>query len=159
MFKFLKNAGWTLLGIAVLILVTAIPVLFIEGGVVVAVKILPWLSMVMAVVFVLDVLIILPLGIFRKTKALSGIGLVISSYVYGLTLWLWTLLLTYVIWGGIAVIAGLLIVGVGVVPMAMLATAFKGEWSLTGQIVLLLVLTFGSRIFGLYLGQRAEELS
>ena len=93
----------------------------------------------MWLVFALDILIILPLGIFKKTKGASAIGLVVSSYVYGLTLWFWALLLTYIIWGVVAVFIGLFIAGVGVDPIAMLATAIKGEWSITGQIVLLLV--------------------
>ncbi len=113
----------------------------------------------MWLVFVLDVLIILPLGIFKKTKGASAIGLVISSYVYGLTLWFWALLLTYLIWGTVAVFVGLFIAGVGVVPIAILATAIKSEWAITGQIILLLVLTFGSRMLGFYFAQRADELA
>ena len=69
------------------------------------------------------------------------------------------LLLTYIIWGAVAVFIGLFIAGVGVVPIAMLATAIKGEWAITGQIVLLLVLTFGSRMLGFYFAQRADELA
>jgi len=43
---------------------------------------------------------------------------------------------------------------IGVVPIAILATALNGEWAITGQIILLLVLTFGSRMLGFYFAER-----
>ena len=113
----------------------------------------------MGFVFALDILIILPLGIFKKTKNASAIGLIVSSYVYGLTLRFWALLLAYLLWGTTAVIFGLYMAGVGVVPLALLASAIKGEWGITGQIILLLILTFGSRLLGCYFSQRADESS
>lgn len=156
---FLKSIGGFIIGIGIFLGVIFLAMFFIKGGVWLGTKVLPWLSNIMWIVFALDILIILPLGIFKKTKGFSGIGLYISSYVYGMTLWFWALLLTYLIWGAVAVFIGLFIAGVGVVPIAMLATAIKGEWAITGQIVLLLVLTFGSRMLGLNFAERADELA
>ena len=51
------------------------------------------------------------------------------------------------------------IMGVGVIPIAMLATLFKGMWSTFAQLIILLILTFGARAFGTYLAERAEESS
>ncbi|OGL45267.1 MAG: hypothetical protein A2W05_03955 [Candidatus Schekmanbacteria bacterium RBG_16_38_10] len=39
----------------------------------------------------------------------------------------------------------------------MLATLFKGMWSILGQIALLTVLTFSIRIWGFYLLEKAES--
>ena len=155
----LKSIGIFLIGIGIFVGLIFLVMFFIKGGVWLSVTVLPWLYLVMWVVFALDILIILPLGIFKKTKGASAIGLVVSSYVYGLTLWFWALLLTYVIWGAVAVFIGLFIAGVGVVPIAMLATGINGQWAITGQIILLLVLTFGSRKLGYYLAERADELA
>ena len=83
----------------------------------------------------------------------------ISSYVYGVTLWFWSLLLTYSIWGVGAVIIGIFLAGIGVVPLAMIATAMEGEWAVTGEIILLLIFTFGSRMLGFYFAQKADELA
>jgi len=47
--------------------------------------------------------------------------------------------------------------GIGVVPIAMLATAFDKEWSILGQLFLLLILTFVARMLGLYLVSNHEE--
>lgn len=156
---FLESISGIIIGIAVFIGLIFFAMFFIKGGAWLSVKVLPWLSIIMWSVFVLDILIILPLGIFKKTKGAAAIGLIVSSYVYGLTLWFWTLLLTYMIWGAVAVFIGLFIAGVGVVPIAMLATAIQGEWAITGGIVLLLVLTYGSRILGFSLALRADELA
>ena len=81
----------------------------------------------------------------------------IGSYVLGLSLWVWSLLLTYSIWGGVAVFIGLFLFGVGIVPVAMLATLFHGMWSDLGQLVLGLVLVFGSRILAIWLGNKVER--
>jgi hypothetical protein len=157
--EFLKSIGGFIIGIAVFLGIIFLAVFFIKGGVWLGTKVLPWLSTIMWFVLALDILIILPLGIFKKTKGFSAIGLIVSSYVYGFTLWFWAFLLTYEIWGAVAVFIGLFIAGVGVVPIAILATAIKGEWAITGQILLLLVFTFGSRMLGLYFGKRADELA
>ena len=138
----LKSIGGFILGVAIFIGVGIIAVFLIKGGIWLAAKVLPWLSIIMWFVFIFDVLFLLPLSFLKKRKVFSAIGFIISSYVYGLTLWFWGLLLTYVIWGGIAVFIGLFIAGVGVVPMAMIATAIDGQWAITGQLILLTVLTF-----------------
>jgi hypothetical protein len=157
--KFLKSIGSFIIGVAFLIGIIVLPLLFIYGGVWLSEIILPWLFIIMFFVFAVDILIILPLGIFNKTKSASAVGLVISSYVYGLTLWLWALLLTYAIWGMIAVIIGLFIFGIGVVPIAILASLINGEWSVLGQIILLMFFTYGSRMLGFYFADQADKVA
>src|SRR5438046_9731864 len=58
--------------------------------------------------------------------------MMIVSYVFGATLWVWSLLLTYTLWGGFWLFIGLFMAGVGVVPLAMIATFFKGMWAELG---------------------------
>ena len=77
--------------------------------------------------------------------------------MFGFTLWVWGLLLTYDLWGAIAVLVGLVLLGVGVVPIAMLATLFKGMWLTLGELVLLTVLTFGTRFAGAWAASKAQE--
>ena len=159
MVDFLKSIGGFIIGIGIFLGIIFLAMFFIKGGVWLGAKVLPWLSIIMWIVFVLDILIFLPLGMFKKTKGASAFGLFLSSYVYGLTLWFWALLLTYLIWGTTAVFIGLFIAGIGVVPIAILATALNGEWAITGQIILLLVLTFGSRMLGFYFAERVDEIN
>jgi hypothetical protein len=49
-------------------------------------------------------------------------------------------------------VIGLFMMGVGIVPIAMSATLFKGMWNILGQLVILTVLTFGTRAYALWIG-------
>lgn len=69
------------------------------------------------------------------------------------------LLLSWELWGPIAVIIGLFIFGIGVVPIAMLATLFNGMWIELGFLVLAIILTFGFRFFGIGLVEKAREMN
>lgn len=60
-------------------------------------------------------------------------------------------LLTISIWGVSAIILGLLIAGIGVVPIAMIATLTKGLWPQFIELALLAILTFSCRILALKL--------
>jgi hypothetical protein len=114
-------------------------------------KIYPWVSNIALLFFIIDLIIVLPISFFRKAKRFSGTTIFYSSYVFGLQLWLSGLMLTLQIWGIWAAIIGLLLLGVGVVPIAMIATIFNGMWSEFFQLLLSIVLVFGSRILGAYL--------
>jgi len=157
MANFLKSIGGFIFGIAILIGIILLAMFFIKGGVWVGSKVLPWLSIIMWILFVVDIIIFLPLGIFKKTKGIASFGFYLSAYVYGLTIWVWSLLLTYFFWGALAVFIGLFIAGIGVIPTAILATALNGELIVTGQIVLLLIFTFVTNMLGNYFAEKAEE--
>jgi len=77
--------------------------------------------------------------------------------VFGATLWMEGLLLTLAIWGVGAVFIGLFLAGVGVVPIAMLATLIKGMWGPLIELVLLTIMTFGSRIGAMSLAESLES--
>ena len=153
MIEKIKEASGMLLGGVIFIAILFIPVLFIWGGIKLGTVLIPWLYLASGLAFLINVVIFLPMTIFRKTRELAGVCMFFSSYVFGLTLWFLGLLLTYVIWGGFAVFIGLFLAGVGVVPVAMLATLFKGLWGPFGILIGLTVLTFGTRIFGLSLSE------
>ncbi len=153
----LKNIGGWIIGIAILVGISLIAMLFIEGGVWLSNKLYPWLVGISGITLLITISVLLPNAVFSATPRFAGPGMVIASYVFGATLWFWSLLLTYVLWGGLALFIGLLMMGVGVVPIAILATLFKAEWSILGQLLLLTVLTFGIRYWGFYLLAKAEE--
>lgn len=75
------------------------------------------------------------------------------------TLWMMGLLIILSIWGVTAVIIGIAFGGVGVVPIAMLATPIHGYWFPLIELVLLTVATFGCRIGALSLAQSLDEQS
>ena len=157
--EILKLIGSFLMGGTIFIGLIFLALFFVKGGVWLGLKVLPWLFFIIWPVLAIDILIILPLGIFKRTKGIASVGLSVSSYVFGLTLWLWGLLLTYSLWGAFAVYVGLFIAGIGVIPLSILATALKGQWSTLGQLIFLLFLTLGSIMLGKHFAVRADELA
>ena len=107
--------------------------------------------------FALVVFVILPLAIPKVTRGFSTVALLIASYIFGATLWMEGLLLTLLIWGAGAVFIGLFLAGVGVVPIAMLATLLKGMWGSLVELLLLTIVTFGSRAGAISLGDSLDN--
>lgn len=152
----LKDAGTWLLGIVALLAILAIPALFLAGAEWLSERLLPWFILASTLALVFVVFVALPLSVFRRCRGFTAIASLVASYVFGATLWMWALLLTLALWGTWAVVIGLFMMGVGVVPIAMLATLFKGMWSILGQLVVLIVLTFGCRSFAFWIGDRDD---
>ena len=135
----------------------ALPALFIVGAEWLSSRLLPWFFLASALVLAFLILIVLPLSFFRRLRPFAATATMIGSFVFGVTLWMWGLLLTMGLWGTWAVVIGLVMLGVGVVPIAMLATLLKGMWGVLGQLLLLTLLTFGSRLFAAWIASKAEE--
>ena len=152
-----KGVGALVFGLAVMAGFWWLLGWFVQEGVTVAVWLLPWLSHATTVTLAVCVLILVPLAIFRKTRPVSAIGLMIASYVFGATLWFYGLLMAYAGWGLVGIIVGLVLAGVGVVPVAALAALIHGEWAVVGQIAVGLVLTFGVRFLSMWLTSRSES--
>lgn len=153
----LKGIGEVILGIGGFLLLVLMGALLLNGTVWVGEHVIQWLMDLGWWVLAIDLFILLPFGLFRKTGMFGGLAMYYSSFVFGLTLWFLGLLLTYFAWGFLGVIIGLVIFGVGVVPVAMLAMLLHGEFFSLLVLVVLTVLTFGSRALGIYLAARAEE--
>lgn len=117
---FLESLGGIVIGVAGLVLVLFLFGLLFRSGIWVCEMVLPWLSVALWLTIVIDVVLLLPLAAFRKTRGFSGVGFAFSSYVYGLTLWIWGLLVTFVLWGGVAVVVGLALFGIGPAIMAVI---------------------------------------
>ncbi|KRA72810.1 hypothetical protein ASD78_14380 [Lysobacter sp. Root667] len=143
--------------LAIAVVGIAIVTAFILGGVWVSKHLLPWLTVISFVVFAIVIFVLLPLSIPRATRGFSSISILIASYVFGATLWMFGLLLTYFTWGVVAVIIGLVFFGVGVVPIALLATLFKGMWGPFFTLVLLVIATYGCRIGAMSLAESLDR--
>ncbi len=147
----LANTGSYIFGAAIMLAMLSLPVIFIAGGVWLGERVLPWLMLLSMIAVGFCVVILLPLTVFRATRGWAGVGFFFASFVFGLTGWFMGLLLALALWGVFAVIIGLFFCGIGVVPIAMLATLFNGMWLELGVLVLAVILTLGSRILGLML--------
>lgn len=143
-------------GLLILIAVFSLPFVFIKGSLWASNHLLEPLIKIGWILVAIDILILLPLSIFKRLRGLTGGGIFLSSFIFGLVLWLMGFILTYSIWGLFAVIIGLFFLGIGVVPIALLATAISGYWEPFFTILVLLILTFGARILGLFIAESGE---
>ncbi len=152
-----KALGGMLLGIAIFVCVLALPVVFIMGAVWASEHLLQPLIVIGWIALAVNILILLPLSIFRPLRGFTGSGMFLSSYIFGLVSWLLGFVLTYALWGLWAVVIGILFLGGGVVPIALLATLFKGLWEPFFTLIVLTVITFGSRVGGLLIASSSSE--
>lgn len=98
------------------------------------------------------IVILLPLAVFRKTRSFAGKGVVFFSFVIGVTTWLLGTAITFIAWGWPAVIIGILLGGVGVVPIAILASFIKiGAWEIGASLIVMSILVYASRWGGIIL--------
>ena len=153
----LKAILFNVIGLAIMGAMLVGVVFLLRGMVWVSDKIYPWLLKISEIVFDVCVLVLLPLCIFRKLRPWCGVGFVYSSYIFGILLWAFSCLFVVDVWGYFALVVGLLLAGVGVVPVALLASVIRGEWSVFGNVLFGIVLAFGIRYFGLWLATPKEE--
>jgi hypothetical protein len=144
----LNKAKEFALGIILTIALCFVVVMIIQGAVWFSSKIYPWLLIIFSITLLVTIVVLLPLSIPPKTRNFAGNYLYIASYIFGATLWIWGILLTYILLGGFGVFIGLFMAGVGVVPISMIATLINGMWSELLQIIIQILLTFGTRYFG-----------
>jgi len=90
-------------------------------------------------------------------RGFAAMGFLISSFVFGVILWILSLLYTLDTWGAVAAIIGIFLMGVGIVPVALLAALFHADWSSIGSLAILIVATFGVRMLSLWLAAKADR--
>lgn len=155
----LKAIGGFLLGCLVFAAFGAVLATFLLGA--------EWLSDKLTNVFLPGcawallacVVVFLPCSIFNLTRPLAAFGFMISSFFFGLTAWLMGFSATLALWGAGAVVFGLFFMGIGVVPMGIVALVLKGFWPPAILIVVGLVLTYGTRAFAIWLETIVERHS
>ncbi|MGO9317421.1 MAG: hypothetical protein ACLPXT_14775 [Terracidiphilus sp.] len=155
----LKSAGWTFLGILLLLGIIAVAGAFLGAAEALSEFVLPWCIRVATWGFLALILVLLPASLVRRWRSFTSPAMLVLSYLFGAAVWMDGLVLTMTIWGGWAVVVGLFILGIGVVPIAMLATLFHGMWPRLAELVILTALTFGSRFLAFWIGgmRDAEE--
>ena len=156
MLEKLKQIGLVTTGIMIFVAVISLPVVFIMGSLWASENILPPLISFGWIVLAVNIVILLPLSLFKRLRGFTGGAIYLSSMVFGLIAWLFGFILTYSIWGLGAVIIGILFMGGGVVPVAMLATAFNGYWEPFFIVFAMGVLTIVARMFGMYMMESFE---
>lgn len=152
----LKSIGNFVLGIVIFVGIIVATVLLFTLGAKLAFTIQPFINWLAGILFLINIVVLL-IAIAPKARGWAGLIIYISSYVYGLGTWIFGLAVTLAFWGWIAVIIGLLLGGVGVVPIGMLASIFNGRWDIFWTLLISVVLTYGARLIGALLVSSSEN--
>lgn len=102
-----------------------------------------------AITFAINLIIMIPLSFVRRTRHHLSVFFMLSSYVYGATLWLWSISLVNHLWGAFITAIGTIIMFIA--PLAMLAALLNGLWSPLIQLIILAFLAFACRVLPLSL--------
>lgn len=151
-----KGIGCWILGFGFLAVLIAIGTAFIYGVVWISAKLYPIVEVLSVLGFIVLVLNLLPSAIFKGSRRICGNGIVIVSYVWGVSLWMYSILILYQLWGVGGIYLGFATLGVVTVPLACVASLFRGEWSLTGQLILWAVIVFATRALGYWIISKGE---
>lgn len=113
---------------------------------------IPVLTAVSFVMFMAMFFMIILSSFVKKYRGITSIALLIFSYFFGVTAWFLGLSSTLYYFGFLWVIIGVFMLGVGVIPIGLLALAVNGQgWNFI-TLVSLLVLAFQARKWALQFG-------
>ena len=101
------------------------------------------------IVFVICILIFIPLYIFKKSRRILGVILYYRTILFGITLWLNSLLISLKYAGMIWVIIGLLFAGIGILPVAIISCMVAKEWLLGIFLIVFILIVISLRYLGL----------
>ena len=153
----LKYVGFALGGLLLMAAVFGLTMIFIVGATAVSFWVREWFPVVLWIDLLIAFFILGPLSLIPPARSIAAIGFVIASFVFGAMMWFGGLGVTYETWGMAGVIIGLMIAGVGIVPVGMLAVLLQGEWQALIGFVILIVLTFGLRVLGFWLAKKVDQ--
>jgi hypothetical protein len=98
----------------------------------------------------------LPMAFFRRSRPAAATAFLFASYVFGFSCWVFAFIVSFKIAGVFWLVVGLLGLGVGVVPVALVAAAIGGYWSTVGDLLFAVGIVAAARIFGAFLMAHAE---
>ena len=97
-------------------------------------------------------------AIWKRTRSGAGAAILVTSYIFGIAVWLFSAVMSFSLWGYFGLFVGLILLGVGVVPMALLAAAVKSHWDIVEYIIVGVLLTYGNRVIGVIMHEESERL-
>ncbi|GED43678.1 hypothetical protein [Cobetia marina] len=151
------NTGGAALGTLMFVAFLSLPVIFYLGLEKSLNYVLPWLINLAWICLGLVALILGPLSAFKRLRTFTGTSIYLTSFVFGLLLFVFSLLTTWSLWGGFWAVIGLIGLGGLIVPFALLASSFNSLWLGVGIIFALLILTWGTRLAGLAIADNGER--
>lgn len=152
----MKKVGGMIGGVIALGIIIALPVVLLLGIAEVSLWALDWIpdaiGWATAAGFLLFLLAVVPAG-----RGLAGSSFTVISFVYLVSMWLYAMAFTYLEWGLVGLVIGVMFFGVGVLLTGALAAVFAGAWTVLGNLAMLLVLFVVARMLGAWLLESADK--
>ncbi len=155
----LKTFGSILRGIQALAMIYALTIgilWYVKGRMWFKEIILPFHGAVFLCLLILTALILVPLMVMKSTRPYSRLMMYQLAYFFGGIAWFYSANYCLNYLGKFWFIFGSCIVGIGLVPVAVIGSIIKGHWSFLGFFSLQLTAAVGCRFFADY-AVSAEE--
>jgi hypothetical protein len=147
----LRNTGVFIVGAILFAATILISSIFLVGITWLTTVLYPFILFIRQLTLQSCFFILLPLGFFKTTRTFAATGFAVSAMIMGVTVWLFSVLTVYQLWGVIGLSAGIILGIVGIVPLALIAAAMHHMWIAVGSISLGIALYFGLYVLGIYL--------
>jgi len=154
--KIVKNIGAYALGVGITVVGLILVGVLLNGLVWLVDKLYPAAEWIAAVGTLVLVLLLLPSSLFKRNRGWCGAGMLYVSYAWGISVWMWATLILYSLWGIVGLALGLVLLGLGSVPMAFIALLFHWEWKIIGEMLLAVIGVFGLRAFAFWVATKGE---
>jgi hypothetical protein len=131
-------------------------VLVLAFGSRLAVWLEPWVQALSGIALLVVMPISLLLLIAKRTRFYGGLGIYYASLAVGLSLWITCIayaLRVSVFWTLLGVMMG----GLGIVPIAGIMTLIRRDWFGFGALVLVVAIVYGLRLLGLWIAGKYKE--
>lgn len=152
----LKTAGGMATGGIALIAFLSLPIIFLMGAATFSVWALKWIPSATGIAFFVC-LVLIPFAVIPPTRRFAASMYQLISLVFAICMWLYALAFTYLKWGLLGVVLGIMFVGVGVVFAGAIAAIISATWVVLGNLAIFLVLYLGTRALGIWLEHLADE--
>ena len=146
-----------LLAASMLTCILPIPFIFTNGPLWAAQRLLPPMRAAGWIALALNAAALTLCWVSKPLRTPIGVLTYRLTYLYGGIAWLSGLVVTYLLWGVGAVIAGTVCLGGGVVTTGLLAALVRGEWRGFAPLLAFVVLTFTARAVGLRLARHGAR--
>jgi hypothetical protein len=116
-----------------------------------------WLEMAVFACIWIGFPVLMVMFFFKKLREWVGLILLNISLLTGFACWVFSLIVTYYTLGGFWLIVGLMLLGLGVFPLAVFGTILRGRWSTLPDLLFAIVLMVVPRMVGKWIVNRYEE--
>jgi hypothetical protein len=151
------QAPVALLAASILTCILPIPFIFTRGPLWAAQHLLPPMRAAGWIALAINAAALALCCLSKPLRTPIGVLTYRLTYLYGAIAWLSGLVITYLLWGVGAVIAGIVCLGGGVVTTGLLAALVRGEWQGFALLLVFVVLTFAARAAGMRVARHGAK--